>query len=249
MFTSITTGIFNAKGITVPDPIQSICTRWGTDPLSYGSYSHVSVHSSGKDYDILAENVGNRLFFAGEATSRQFPATMHGAFLSGLREASRIYQLTHNEQVNPKKSLPKNGGAINMILVNLFKKPDMEFGKFAFIFDSSSEDLQSKAIMQITFGCSEEIYQEILNCYPNPTKFPLQLYTIMSREQVQQMQQIPGDGEKILSFLTKNLGLKFMGINTVLNAGNSVITSIAASRKGKRNRKLTPRLHKSNKSP
>ncbi|WJX64199.1 Lysine-specific histone demethylase 1 2 [Trifolium repens] len=91
-------GIFQPKGITVPDPIQSICTRWGSDPLSYGSYSHVSVHSSGQDYDILAENVGNRLFFAGEATCRQYPATMHGAFMSGLREASRIYQLTHVQQ-------------------------------------------------------------------------------------------------------------------------------------------------------
>ncbi|KAK2374959.1 gamma-glutamyl peptidase [Trifolium repens] len=77
---------------------SSICTRWGSDPLSYGSYSHVSVHSSGQDYDILAENVGNRLFFAGEATCRQYPTTMHGAFMSGLREASRIYQLTHVQQ-------------------------------------------------------------------------------------------------------------------------------------------------------
>ncbi|KAL5061785.1 hypothetical protein RYX36_023522 [Vicia faba] len=242
-------GIFNAKGITVPDPIQSICTRWGSDPLSYGSYSHVSVHSSGKDYDILAENVGNRLFFAGEATSRQFPATMHGAFLSGLREASHIYQLTHNQLVNPKKSVAKNGGAFNRTLVNLFKKPDLESGKYAFIYDSSSEDLHSKAIMQMTFGCTEEIYQEILNCYPNPTEFPMQLYTIMSREQVQQMQQISGEDKKMWSFLTKNLGLKFMGMNTLLSAGNSVITSIAASRKGKRNRKLTPQLHNPNKSP
>ncbi|CAH1449900.1 unnamed protein product [Lactuca virosa] len=81
-------GIYGPKGIEVPNPIQSICTKWGNDPLSCGSYSHVRVHSSGSDYDILAENVGNRLFFAGEATNRQHPATMHGAYLSGLREAS-----------------------------------------------------------------------------------------------------------------------------------------------------------------
>ena len=209
----------------MPDPIQSICTRWGSDPFSYGSYSHVSVQSSGKDYDILAENVGNRLFFAGEATSRQYPATMHGAFMSGLREASRIYQLTSVQQPCPKKSLSKNIGHNSGILVNLFKRPNLEFGNFAFICDPLSDDPQLKAIMKFTFGGIEESYKEI--------------YTILSLEQMDQMQEITGGDENRLSYLTKNLGLKLMGLSALLIAGNDVIARVAASRKGRsRNRKI-----------
>ncbi|RVW82852.1 Lysine-specific histone demethylase 1-like 1 [Vitis vinifera] len=57
-------GIFNPKGIAVPDPIQVVCTRWGKDRFTYGSYSYVAIGSSGDDYDILAESVGDgRVFF------------------------------------------------------------------------------------------------------------------------------------------------------------------------------------------
>lgn len=55
--------------------------------MAYGSYSSLTVGSlGGDDYDTMAESVGGRLFFAGEATTRKYPATMHGAFFTGLRE-------------------------------------------------------------------------------------------------------------------------------------------------------------------
>ncbi|XVF78100.1 hypothetical protein PTKIN_Ptkin14bG0101700 [Pterospermum kingtungense] len=47
------TGIYGPKGVDMPDPIQAICTTWGSDPVSYGSYSHVRVQSLGCDYGIL----------------------------------------------------------------------------------------------------------------------------------------------------------------------------------------------------
>lgn len=83
-------GIFGKQGVAVPDPVASVCTRWASDPLSCGSYSHVAVGASGDDYDAVAAPVAGRLFFAGEATTRKYPATMHGAFFTGLREAERI---------------------------------------------------------------------------------------------------------------------------------------------------------------
>lgn len=93
-------GIFNPKGISVPDPVQVVCTRWGKDSFTYGSYSYVAIGSSGDDYDILAECVGDgRVFFAGEATNKQYPATMHGAFLSGMREAANMLRVANRRSI------------------------------------------------------------------------------------------------------------------------------------------------------
>jgi monoamine oxidase len=38
----------------------------------------------------MAESLGDVVYFAGEATSRRYPTTCAGAFLSGLREAGKI---------------------------------------------------------------------------------------------------------------------------------------------------------------
>ncbi|VEN43747.1 unnamed protein product, partial [Callosobruchus maculatus] len=40
--------------------------------------------------NVTDDVIVGRVFFAGEHTIRNYPATVHGAFLSGLREASRI---------------------------------------------------------------------------------------------------------------------------------------------------------------
>jgi len=74
-------------------------TRWKSDPFARGSYSYISVNATGEDYDILSYPVKSadakieRVFFAGEHTIRHYPATVHGALLSGLREAERVVSL------------------------------------------------------------------------------------------------------------------------------------------------------------
>jgi len=80
-------------GRSIPDPTDAVITRWAADPFSLGAYSSIPPRAGGKDYDTLAAPVGDRVFFAGEATSRTYPATVHGAFLSGEREARRISKL------------------------------------------------------------------------------------------------------------------------------------------------------------
>lgn len=73
----------------VPDPIHMIRKHWERDPFAFGSYAHIPVDADPADMDILAEPVG-RVHFAGEATHREHSGTVHGAMLSGLREAKLI---------------------------------------------------------------------------------------------------------------------------------------------------------------
>lgn len=77
-------------GPAVPTPEACLVTRWGKDPFALGSYSHLPVGAKPSDRKALAAPVGDRLFFAGEATESDYPATVHGALLSGRREARRI---------------------------------------------------------------------------------------------------------------------------------------------------------------
>lgn len=81
-------------GSGIPEPDGYRLTRWGQDPFSLGSYSYAPPGATGEDHDLLAAPVGERLFFAGEATHRRFPSTVHGAYLSGVREANRLHALS-----------------------------------------------------------------------------------------------------------------------------------------------------------
>jgi len=76
--------------LKAPNPTGSLVTRWAEDPFARGSYSFVAVGSSPDDMEVLGEPVGERLLFAGEATNPEYFATVHGAYLSGVREAERI---------------------------------------------------------------------------------------------------------------------------------------------------------------
>eukprot|EP00887_Chlorella_sp_A99_P000274 scaffold13.g274.t1 len=84
--------IYEPQGVEVPAPLAVACTRWGSDELCGGSYSSMTptCAGGGDTYDQLAESLGGRVFFAGEATSRKYPATMHGAFITGLHAAANV---------------------------------------------------------------------------------------------------------------------------------------------------------------
>ncbi|KAJ8026214.1 Peroxisomal N(1)-acetyl-spermine/spermidine oxidase [Holothuria leucospilota] len=82
----------------IPEPSEIIVTKWSSDPYIKGSYTYIAAGATNQDIQSLAEPVSvesnnimwPKICFAGEATSRRFYSTVHGAFASGRREADRI---------------------------------------------------------------------------------------------------------------------------------------------------------------
>lgn len=77
-------------GSSAPDPLDWQITRWGSDPFSLGSYSFNALGSDPDDRMALAKPISGRIFFAGEAASRDHFGTAHGAYLSGAEAARRM---------------------------------------------------------------------------------------------------------------------------------------------------------------
>ncbi|MCB9537275.1 MAG: FAD-dependent oxidoreductase [Myxococcales bacterium] len=77
-------------GDDIPEPEDWRISRWQQDPYARGAYSSFAPGATPADVEALAAPVGGRLFFAGEATEPRFPATVHGAWLSGLRAAAEL---------------------------------------------------------------------------------------------------------------------------------------------------------------
>lgn len=65
-------------------------SRWSNDPYSYGSYTYSQFPDTASHIDALAAPIADKVFFAGEATSKKGQGYVHGALLSGIREAQRF---------------------------------------------------------------------------------------------------------------------------------------------------------------
>ena len=93
-------GMFSAEAVDSAALLEWHVSRWASDEHACGSYSYLPVGSSPLDRVLLSRREG-AIAFAGEATSHGggllgeggYPATVHGAFLSGARAAREIAEL------------------------------------------------------------------------------------------------------------------------------------------------------------
>ncbi|XP_011314302.1 peroxisomal N(1)-acetyl-spermine/spermidine oxidase [Fopius arisanus] len=94
---------------TLPYPSNILRSKWCMDPHFAGAYSYMAMDSTvGHQCDLSnplpgsCEPIAPILLFAGEATIPGHYSTVHGARLSGIREAERIIQLTKRFGGPPK---------------------------------------------------------------------------------------------------------------------------------------------------
>lgn len=80
-------------GNKIPNPTNMLRTKWQSNENSFGAYSYTAVGTEMQHFDDLAEEIDNRVFFAGEHTEIDYFSTAHGAYLSGIREADKIIDL------------------------------------------------------------------------------------------------------------------------------------------------------------
>lgn len=75
---------------------------------------------------------------------------MHGAFMSGLREAACIVRATEDRLVSDVDL--RKSSAVADALVDMFKEPDLAFGSFAFVFlEEGSDDPKAMGLMRVSF--------------------------------------------------------------------------------------------------
>ncbi|XP_044070646.1 peroxisomal N(1)-acetyl-spermine/spermidine oxidase-like [Siniperca chuatsi] len=94
-------------------PRRILRSQWFHDPWTCGSYCHPAIGCSAQDLENMMEPLPTKgsqsqplqVLFAGEATHPCYYSTVHGAILTGWREADRL--ISHYSSISPSE-LPKS---------------------------------------------------------------------------------------------------------------------------------------------
>ncbi|XP_068579357.1 peroxisomal N(1)-acetyl-spermine/spermidine oxidase-like [Cebidichthys violaceus] len=90
-------------------PRRVLRSQWFHDPWTCGSYSHPAIGCSEQDLENMMEPLPTKgsqsqplqVLFAGEATHPYYYSTVHGALLTGWREADRL--ISHYSSIRPSE--------------------------------------------------------------------------------------------------------------------------------------------------
>jgi hypothetical protein len=147
----------------LPQPLQSIVTRWRKDPFARGSYSFVGPDATGDDYDLLGESIDGKVFFAGEATCRTHPATVHGAYMSGLRAASEVLESFIREIEMPPEEvlIPKKNQPVRNPLVGTSSSSDVRRRTDPESHRYKARNVKRAKFSKIVEACSARIVEEL----------------------------------------------------------------------------------------
>ncbi len=87
-------------------------TAWRSDERIGGGYSAALPGAADRRADLAAP-LGRRVFFAGEATSREFYSTAHGAYFSGVEAARQAIELLAPDAASAQSSAPRRWSRID----------------------------------------------------------------------------------------------------------------------------------------
>jgi monoamine oxidase len=79
-------------GNAVPEPEGFVFPRWLSDPWSRGGYTYPGVGSPPEDREIHARPLGDRVYFAGEATEPGEYGTVHAALWSAELAVASLWR-------------------------------------------------------------------------------------------------------------------------------------------------------------
>ncbi|KAI9316447.1 amine oxidase [Dichotomocladium elegans] len=79
-------------GNNIPEPTEILVPRWHSNPLFRGTYSNWPIGELEQHHINMKAPLLNRVFFAGEAMSREFYGFLQGSWFTGAEAAASIKQ-------------------------------------------------------------------------------------------------------------------------------------------------------------
>lgn len=177
----------------------------------------------------------------------RYPATMHGAYLSGLREAGNIAAATSSRQAAPKGELrlPKDMHLYSSTLAELFKEPDLEFGSFSIIFDHQTNDPKAVALVRLLNGGNKRKSGGVLTSEKKAipvvtSEQQFHMYTTITRQQAYKLREVRGGDSVRFAYLCQKLGVKLVGRRGLGPQGDALAVAIKWHRATKKSGLMHP---------